>query len=884
MLKPWLRRLFSSPAATPARSRPAGRSSLALGLDVLEDRIALATLTWTGAVSNLWSNAANWQNEQGQAQAPAAGDDLIINSAASNLSMNNDTTAGTNYRSLTYIGTGAATTLSGNAFTLGDASGGGIFQNFTGVFTATISVAALTLQAGSAKTFTAATAGSTLAISSAVNLNGADLVIGQVANGAGNVRFQAAVNGTGNLTKVDTGIVIFASAASYNGTTTVSGGTLQLGAANVLPNTTSVNLNNIGATFDLAGFSETIGGLAGVAGTTVTLGAAAELTMGGNGASTTFSGLIVGGGSLVKAGGGTLTLEGNNTYTGTTAVSGGVLAVNGTQTQSNVTVRSSGTLGGNGTVGNVTVETGGRIDPGVAGPGTLNTGIVTFQNGSSFAVQLNGLAAGQFDQLDAGSGNVTLGSALLTGSLGFSAAVGDSFIIVETTGTISGNFSNGSAAFLGGRKFSITYSQNSVVLTRIVANASVALTSSQNPSVVGENVTFTAIVTPEAGATGVPTGTVEFYDGGNLLGSSALDGTGRAQFTTNLLPLGSRQITARYLGNADYNTAESAIFTQNVNSGQVGSLTIVQGNNQTAQVNTTYAQTFQVLVRDVNGLAMTGVVVSFAAPTGTGPGGNFGGQNSIQVATDNNGIATATLFTANTKAGGFQVLASVGTLNTQFNLTNTAAAAAKLAILQQPTSTAAGSLFNPVVRVGLVDEFDNLTTSTAQVTVALGANPGSDTLQGTLTVNAVGGVAAFSDLKLRKAATGYTLVFSSTGLANQTSNAFNITAGAVSKLVITMANRVRSGRQFELTVTAQDEFGNTNTGYTGTVNFSNNKGTRGLPANYTFTAADAGVRRFNVTPAGVGRQTITVKDTATGTTITPGTFTFFAVFGNRFRL
>ncbi len=50
--------------------------------------------------------------------------------------------------------------------------------------------------------------------------------------------------------------------------------------------------------------------------------------MGGNNATTTYSGLISGSGSLVKVGGGLMTLAATNSYTGGTTVNGGTLALN----------------------------------------------------------------------------------------------------------------------------------------------------------------------------------------------------------------------------------------------------------------------------------------------------------------------------------------------------------------------------------------------------------------------------------------------------------------------------------------------------------------------------------------------------------------------------
>ncbi len=67
-------------------------------------------------------------------------------------------------------------------------------------------------------------------------------------------------------------------------------------------------------------------------------------------------------------------------------------------------------------------------------------------------------------------------------------------------------------------------------------------------------------------------------------------------------------------------------------------------------------------------------------------------------------------------------------------------------------------------------------------------------------------------------------------------------------------------------VTAKDAFGNTVTGYTGTVHFSSSDPQAGLPADYTFTAADMGVHAFVATLYTAGTQSITVTDTTSGAT------------------
>ncbi|HEY7425012.1 MAG TPA: hypothetical protein VH682_12345 [Gemmataceae bacterium] len=67
-----------------------------------------------------------------------------------------------------------------------------------------------------------------------------------------------------------------------------------------------------------------------------------------------------------------------------------------------------------------------------------------------------------------------------------------------------------------------------------------------------------------------------------------------------------------------------------------------------------------------------------------------------------------------------------------------------------------------------------------------------------------------------------------------------------------------------LTVTAEDANGNVASGYRGTVQFSSSDQQAGLPASYTFTAADQGVHTFSVTLKTAGSQSLTATDTATG--------------------
>lgn len=97
------------------------------------------------------------------------------------------------------------------------------------------------------------------------------------------------------------------------------------------------------------------------------------------------------------------------------------------------------------------------------------------------------------------------------------------------------------------------------------AGSTTTLSSSLNPSTVGDNVTFTAHVAPASGG-GTPTGTVKFFEGAIQIGQANLDGSGDAQITKNDLAQGDHAITAKYLGTASFSASTSAPLTQTVNA------------------------------------------------------------------------------------------------------------------------------------------------------------------------------------------------------------------------------------------------------------------------------------------------------------------------------
>ncbi len=91
-----------------------------------------------------------------------------------------------------------------------------------------------------------------------------------------------------------------------------------------------------------------------------------------------------------------------------------------------------------------------------------------------------------------------------------------------------------------------------------------------------------------------------------------------------------------------------------------------------------------------------------------------------------------------------------------------------------------------------------------------------------------------------------------------------VNAAALSKLVVSGLSSPRTaGSWGSIRVTATDAYGNRIHGYLGTVHFTSSDARAKLPANYKFTAADAGTHVFSVTLKTAGTQSVSATDTAT---------------------
>jgi hypothetical protein len=117
------------------------------------------------------------------------------------------------------------------------------------------------------------------------------------------------------------------------------------------------------------------------------------------------------------------------------------------------------------------------------------------------------------------------------------------------------------------------------------------------------------------------------------------------------------------------------------------------------------------------------------------------------------------------------------------------------------------------------------------------------------------------------ASTGYDLVTGrGTPVANRVVADLVGSTAAAPHFSLSAPSAATAGSSFSVTVTAQDANNHTVTNYTGTVHFTSSDGQAGLPADYTFTAADQGIHSFTVTLKSAGSQSVTSTDTANSAT------------------
>jgi hypothetical protein len=101
---------------------------------------------------------------------------------------------------------------------------------------------------------------------------------------------------------------------------------------------------------------------------------------------------------------------------------------------------------------------------------------------------------------------------------------------------------------------------NPVLLRTSASSLAVTLSTGSNPSTLGDNLVFTATLTPATG-----NGSIQFLDGGATISGSIPLSNGTASFSTTDLGLGTHSITARYTGDNRLSSSVSPALVQTVN-------------------------------------------------------------------------------------------------------------------------------------------------------------------------------------------------------------------------------------------------------------------------------------------------------------------------------
>jgi hypothetical protein len=222
----------------------------------------------------------------------------------------------------------------------------------------------------------------------------------------------------------------------------------------------------------------------------------------------------------------------------------------------------------------------------------------------------------------------------------------------------------------------------------------------------------------------------------------------------------------------------------------------------TVQPSTTAAEAtirpaVSVTVQDASGQTVTSftgaVTLAITDETG-GDESELSGRTTVAALA---GVATFSDLSINQAAGGYTLTATATgfaeAASAAFDITTApttqatrhvgaaAGPTTRLMFTVQPSTTAAGATIRPAVEVTVRDSVGQTARSyTGDVTLEIADGAGADEaeLTGALTVAAVAGVARFSTLSIDVEADGYTLTATAPGLADVTSAAFDVTAGA----------------------------------------------------------------------------------------------------------
>ena len=314
------------------------------------------------------------------------------------------------------------------------------------------------------------------------------------------------------------------------------------------------------------------------------------------------------------------------------------------------------------------------------------------------------------------------------------------------------------AVYSGDATIEVLGSTSAVVTQEVQTTSISAVTSTPNPSDFGQQVTFTATVSPGTTTTVAPTGTVTFLDNGASIGTGTLSGNpATATFQTSSLAVGTHPITVSYAGDANFSGSTSTVVdSQVVNGSQTTTTVTATPNPGISGVPVAITATISSMA---NATLVTGTVTFTVGTTTVGP---------LNVT---NGVVTTKQTLA---AGTYQVVA---TYSGNSNLGGSTSSSYTLTINNATAATTLNITPNPAVADGTINFSATVTSNGVAPTGTVSFMSGSTTL-GTAPVT--NGLAVFTTTTLAVGNYAVTAVYS--GDANNgtsTSATVNLTVGLI---------------------------------------------------------------------------------------------------------
>ena len=240
------------------------------------------------------------------------------------------------------------------------------------------------------------------------------------------------------------------------------------------------------------------------------------------------------------------------------------------------------------------------------------------------------------------------------------------------------------------------------------AATSTAVTSSLNPSVFGQSVTFTATLTAVAPGVGTPSGTVTFLDRGNSIGTGTLRPGGVATLSTSALSVASHTITTNYAADSNFTTSAGSLTGNPRVVNKAGSSTALTSslNPSIFGMPVTFTATITAVAPGVGTPGTTVTFLDGGSPIGTG--------------TLSGGTTT---FSASALAVGNHTITAAYNGDGNFNTSTGSLTGNPQVVNKANTSTAVTSSLNS-------SAFGQSVTFTATITAV---EPGTGTPTGTVT-------------------------------------------------------------------------------------------------------------------------------------------------------